>query len=268
MPSPFPGMDPYLEDPEFFPGLHDRLISRISDVLRTELPSPYYAEIRSRVWIEHRESSGEPDVNVLRSAQPGKPEPRAGTATVAARSHSVPVEMEEMRELCVEIYTVRGKQQLETAVEVLSPSNKKPGEDARDLYVRKQRDMIRNRVNLVEIDLLRGGTHATAVPRETAIRRAGAFDYHVGLYRMDEPDRRSVYPIRLEEPLPRIAVPLLPGDADVILDLQAVFTHCYDLGPYHVRSPYLEHQPEPPLTPEQAAWATQLLRDKGLLPPT
>ena len=52
MSSPFPGMDPFLEHPSHFPGLHDRLINAISDALQTKLPEPYYAEIGERLWVE------------------------------------------------------------------------------------------------------------------------------------------------------------------------------------------------------------------------
>jgi hypothetical protein len=83
---------------------------------------------------------------------------------------------------------------------------------------------------------------------------------------MEEPDDRLVYPIRLEDSLPEIAIPLLPGDPEAVVKLQPLFDQCYDRGPYRVRSPYAGRDPVPPLTAEQAAWAGQLLREKGLLP--
>ena len=55
MPSPFPGMDPYLEAPALFPDLHDRFVSYLADVLNTGLPAPYFAGIASRVWVESSE---------------------------------------------------------------------------------------------------------------------------------------------------------------------------------------------------------------------
>jgi Protein of unknown function (DUF4058) len=229
MPSPFPGMDPYLEHPEFFPGLHDRLINQISDVLQASLFSPYFAEIASRGWLDE--------------------------------SYSL-----QGQQLALEIYTNQGKLERVTAIEVLHLENKTPGEDSRRLYLNHQNELLQNRVNLVEIDLLRGGSHTTCVPRDQAVAQAGAFDYHVCVRKMDEADDRLVYPVRLEQRLPEIAVPLLPGDGEVVLDRQQLFDHCYDRGPYRVRSPYLGRAPVPPLSDEQTAWAEQFLREKGLIP--
>src|SRR5262249_46275026 len=168
MPSPFPGMDPYLEHPEFFPGLHDRMINQISDALQAALPPPYYAEIANRVWLEYAERRAGPDVNVLRSDRPPGPAtapPVASAVLVAARAVAsevlvrpvtLRVPTEEQRELSVEVRTIQGGQQLVTAVELLSAGNKKTGEKARELYLHKQDELLRSRVNLVEIDLLRG----------------------------------------------------------------------------------------------------------------
>jgi len=267
MPSPFPGMDPYLEHPEFFPGLHDRMINQISDALQAALPPPYYAEIANRVWLEYAERRAGPDVNVLRSDRPPGPATAPPVASaVLVRPVTLRVPTEEQRELSVEVRTIQGGQQLVTAMELLSAGNKKTGEKARELYLHKQDELLRSRVNLVEIDLLRGGLHSTCVPRDQALAQAGPFDYHVCVRRMEERDDRIVYPIRLDQPLPGVAIPLLPGDPDVVIDLQQLFDRCYDHGPYRVRSPYLDRDPVPPLAPEQAEWATRLLREKGLVP--
>ena len=114
-------------------------------------------------------------------------------------------------------------------------------------------------MHLVEIDLLRGGVHVTAVSRDAAIARTGTYDYHVCVHRFNERGKFFIYPIKLANPLPRIAIPLLPGDDDVTLDLQAVFTRCYEAGPYRREIDYERDQPDPPLTAEQAAWAKEIL---------
>ncbi len=44
MPSPFPGMDPYLESPDWFPDLHGSLIILLKEALQRSLPGPYYAQ--------------------------------------------------------------------------------------------------------------------------------------------------------------------------------------------------------------------------------
>jgi hypothetical protein len=112
---------------------------------------------------------------------------------------------------------------------------------------------------LVEIDLLRGGMHTTAVALDWLVAKAGPFDYHVSVHRFDQPLDYFVYPSRLSEPLPEIFIPLLPGDGSVALDLQALFEQCYDRGPYQRKVRYLRESVVPPLSAEQWSWASQVL---------
>jgi hypothetical protein len=251
-------MDPYLEHPTLFPGLHNRLIAILGEVLQAALPAPYFAEIGERLWVEVSQRFIEPDASVFRSsAGSGGP-----TAVAEPRSHPVIVTVphDERRETFVEIRASGGEgERLVTAVEVLSPSNKTPGERGRDLYLRKQREVLDSPTHLVEIDLLRGGQHTTAVPLDRLTAVVGSFDYHVCIHRFDRFEDFIVYPIRLEQPLPEIALPLLPGDLDVTIDLQDVFDRAYDTGPYRRRVNYAERTPTPPLRPDQAEWASHIL---------
>ncbi len=272
MPSPFPGMDPFLEHPAFFSGVHSSMISYLREYLQPRLPEPYYAEIADRVWVEVAQRSIEPDVNLLRSTR-RPPEDAAGGAVVAlapgapAQPVVVRVPHDERRETSLDIFTRVGEgERLVTTIEVLSLANKTPGEHGRDLYLRKQREILEGKVHLVEIDLLRDGRHTTAVPLERAREQAGAFDYHVCIHRFDNLEDYFVYPVLLTERLPVFEVPLLPGDPAVAVDLQAVFDRCYDTGSYRRRVPYRQNATVPPLAPAQAVWATQRLREAGLLP--
>jgi hypothetical protein len=261
MPSPFPGMDPYLEHPRRFPTLHGGLIITIQEALQPRLPEPYYASNSERVWLEYSQRYVEPDVSVL---LPGGG-PRGGVAVAAAPAEPVvvtvePVLHQERREALLEIYAGVGEEaRLVTSIEVLSPTNKAPGERGRDLYLSKQRELLDGQTHLVEIDLLRGGQHATAVPRDLAVARAGPFDYHVAVHRFDLPTDYFVYPIRLGQGLPRIVIPLLPGDPDVPLDLQAAFDRAYDIGPYRRAIRYGRDPIVPPLPADQEEWAAQIL---------
>jgi len=178
----------------------------------------------------------------------------------------VQVPHDERRETFLDIFTIlEGRERLVTSVEVLSPTNKTPGEQGQELYLRKQREILDNKIHLVEIDLLRGGRHSTAVPLDWALQKTGPFDYHVCVHQFDRWEDYFVYPVKLEDRLPEIALPLLPGDPQIAVDLQAVFDRCYDTGPYRRRVRYQEDAPVPPLQPEQAEWATRLLREKGIL---
>ncbi len=268
MPSPIPGMDPFLEDPAVFPDLHDSLIGELRNAINAQLPPPYYASSASRVWVEPSQRHVEPDVDVLRPERPGSgtaPSPPVGTA-VARPPVVVRIPREEHRERYLDIYAQPGRERLVTTIEVLSPSNKSNSGEGRGLYLQKQREVLGSKVNLVEIDLLRGGQHTTAVRLEDALAQAGPFDYHICVRAFEEPDDFVIYPISLGERLPVVAIPLLPGDGSVSVDLQPLLDRCYDTGLYERRVRYAERAPVPPLRPEQATWVEQVLRDKGILP--
>lgn len=270
MPSPFPGMDPYLEHPAIFPGLHDRLVAYISEALQPKLPEPYYAEISDRLWVEVSDRSIEPDVNVMKGEEPPDEEAppfadSGGGVAVATRTRTEPVVVvvphDEFREPYVDIMArIEGQERIVTTIEVLSLTNKTPGRHGRGLYLQKQREVLDSEVNLVEIDLLRGGEHTTAVPLGRASRKTGAFDYHVCVHCFHRFEEFYVYPFTVRDLLPEIAVPLLPQHGGVPLDLQQVFQRCYDTGPYRRRVRYGEAPIVPPLAEAHAAWAAGLLR--------
>jgi hypothetical protein len=266
MPSPFPGMDPYLENPEIFPDFHDSVITYLREAVQARLPAPYFAALGRRVWIEVSRRSVGPDVQIQR-ARAGLSSSRAtvpSASPVAIQPIALPVKVrvthDEFREPFVEIF-VRGDEgkRLVTSIEVLSLSNKTPGEQGRDLYVRKQKEILSSKVNLVEIDLLRAGQHISAVPIDAAFRDCGAFDYHVSVHGFDDPETFFVYPIRLEDRLPSVAIPLLPGDSPVTIDLQTVFARCYDAGPYAREIHYGVDALVPALGADQVAWATEIV---------
>jgi hypothetical protein len=257
-------MDPYLEHPAIFPDLHDRLITYLSESLQGGLPAPYFAAIGDRVWVEISERETGPDVKVLR----GRDEPplegsRGGGTAVAADVRSQPVVVtvpqDERREPYLEIRSGIEGERLVTTIEVLSLSNKTPGAHGRDLYLRKQKEVLGSKVHLVEIDLLRAGEHSTAVPLKRALLKTGRFDYHVCIHHFDNLEDYFVYPILLRQKLPEIAIPLLPGDAPVTVDLQAVFDRTYDTGPYRRRVRYGEVEPEPQLLAGEQEWAKGLI---------
>jgi hypothetical protein len=265
MASPFPGMDPYLEHPAIFPGLHDSMITYLREALQARLPEPYYAEIGERVWVEMSQRPIGPDVNVLRAREtPAFEESSSRGVAMASTTRSkrvvVTVPHDEYREPCLEIFAMLEGERLVTTIEVLSLTNKTPGAHGRALYLRKQREVLRSQIHLVEIDLLRAGEHTTAVPRDLAVARAGPFEYHVCIHHFDNLEEYFVYPIRLPEPLPEIHIPLLPDEPAIAIDLQEVFQRCYDTGPYRRRIDYHHTAPQPALGPQYTQWAAQRLQ--------
>jgi hypothetical protein len=265
MPSPFSGMDPFLEHPELFPDFRDGFVAYLREAIQQFLPPPYIAALGRRAWIEVSERFIGPDVQLLKPRRGPADRDDDGAVAVVERPRARPVVVhiphDERHEPLVEIYLGRGSdRRLVTSIELLSLTNKTPGEHGRDLYLRKQRELLDSKVHLVEIDLLRGGEHTTAVPRNRLARVVTDFDYHVCIHHFDNLEDYFVYPVRLPEPLPDIAVPLLPGDPSVSLDLQAVFQRTYDAGPYQREIDYQHDTPEPPLNPEQQTWLRERLK--------
>ncbi len=267
MPSPFPGMDPWLEGPDIFSDLHNRLITVLCDAVNVSLPAPYFAAIANRIWIEESERRIEPDIDILRPPQangiPAGTNGSGGTALMTATTEVRPVvirmPLDEITEWFLEIHAAPGGERLVTSIEVLSRSNKTQRNNGRRLYVKKQRELLRRKVNLVEIDLLRTGLHTTAVSLDRARSQVGFFDYHVCVHRFSKREDFELYPIQLPQRLPRIAIPLLPESADVFVNLQDALATCYERGLYSRRVHY-DRACDPPLNAEQQSWAATMLQ--------
>ena len=169
MPSPFPGMDPFLEVPDIWPDFHDRLAGEISPLLNQTLPAPYYArlEMRPEVGIVEEESQPRriiPNVAVVRHprALPGSSQTAVldGPRTALSPFFEMTVSDEPIRHHFVEILDPSRGHRLVTLLEIASPSNKRPGPD-RESYLRKRREVMGSDVNLIELDLLRSGGSCT-----------------------------------------------------------------------------------------------------------
>jgi len=148
-----------------------------------------------------------------------------------------------------------------TAIEVLSPSNKLPGR-GRLAYEAKQRALLGGGVNLVEIDLVRKGPWAFSISERVWSPRERSA-YMACVFRATRPGERALYPMRLADRLPSIAIPLRPQDQDVVLDLQQVIDEAYETGRYD-RTDY-SRELDPPLRAEELGWATEMLRKAGRL---
>ena len=148
---------------------------------------------------------------------------------------------------------------LVTGIEFVSPTNKSDRK-GRELYEQEQQELHGAAVNLVEIDFIRRGPHVLDVPLEF-VEPLRPWDYLVNLVRHGSQEY-EVYPIQVRDPLPRILIPLGKGEEDAVLDLQAVLADAWTIGPYPERLDYTR-DPIPPLKDDDAAWADQLLRDKG-----
>lgn len=260
MPSPFPGMDPWLESPTEWPGFHDILIVAAVEVLQPQLRGRgYYANPGERVWLMEPHRPIYPDVALIR-----RPRPPAGSvheSGVAVLEPDeplrIPIPRVEVHEGFVEIFDA-AQNRLVTGIEFVSPANK-IDHDGRRLYQQKQQEMREAGVHLVEIDLIRRGPHVLDIPQRV-VEEARPWDYLVNLARRGGREF-EVYPISMFNRLPRIRIPLKTGDEDATLDLQHVFDRSYDIGPYPERLNYAVNLPE--LGEEQTRWADELLTAKG-----
>lgn len=255
----FPGMDPYLENPAFWPGFHNEFLVYLRDRIQPGLGSRYVAATETRVYIEGRGRGTVPDI-LIRHGQPSGLRAPSGAVAVAEDEAPVIVQASpvEVSESYLTILDRTDGQRIVTVIELLSPSNKRGG-PGRKLYRSKQRETLRSETHLVEIDLLRTGKHSLAVPEEMA-RPRGPLDYLICVSRAKRPrDEFELYPRSLRRPLPAIAVPLAEGDADLMVPLQPVLEHTYEAGSYRNRIPY-DRPCFPPLSADDQAWAEGLIR--------
>lgn len=254
-------MNPWLQ--RKWGDVHTKLIAFISEALSPELPEELAAYAEERVSLmtaEGEARSFRSDVAITESWRRGMPPvwaPENQAASVAVADPLL-IQTPSPTDRWVEIVDDDGR--LITVIEVLSPANKTP--EGHAAYTFKAQHLISARVNLVEIDLVRGGLHSVQVDAALLPRTTGTIHY-VCVSRALLPERREVYPCPLRQRLPAIRIPLRPTDPDIPLDLQPLIDRCYELGRYW-RSKWREPL-APPLPDPDAAWAAEQLKAAGLM---
>ncbi|MEL6937323.1 MAG: DUF4058 family protein [Cyanobacteria bacterium J06607_17] len=258
MPSPFPGMDPYLEQPAFWSSFHSRLIVAIADVLAPQLRPHYYVEVETRTYTDIPEGEllvGIPDAVVLAGVTQGNPEetPLASSGHEGyAHSQTVTLPMPtEIRERYLEIREV-GTNAVITVLEVLSPKNKRRGK-GRDLYEAKRQSILGSASHLIEIDLLR---RDNPMPMQGTVQLA---HYHVLVSRAEQRPLAQLFVSKVREPLPEFPLPLKSPDEAVNVNLQDVFAGVYDRASYDLRLDYSQSPPPPSFSESDQSWMRSLL---------
>jgi hypothetical protein len=251
MPWPFPGMNPYLEQDDAWHDFHERFLPFIADRLVEQVRPNYIVKIDEHVYVHEvpigpRRFVGRADLAVGEAGTTGEAKP-AASILEAPVTVQIPV-LDIERFAFVEIRDRRSRE-LVTVVKLLSPSNKRPGAD-REQYLAKRTVLLESPVHLVEIDLLRGGRPLPLAERpETA--------YAVLVSRAERRPEAGLRPIGLRERLPKIPVPLRPGESDAQLDLQDALTRIYDAAGYE---DYIyQGEPDPPLGLNDRNWAASLV---------
>ena len=268
MKSPFPGMDPYLEARGLWEGFHNHLIEAIYRAIAPALPQGYTIDTPVRSYVVLMESEGKKehlaksDVTITEAATAKKPRKKKAGVTVAEPDEtpdSVPMQAfiaEEFEETFVEIYAELEERVLVTCIEVLSPSNKRPGTEGWLQYQRKRQAMLLGRANFIEIDLLRGGDkHSMLTPWPDS-------PYTLLVSRASQAPYCRVWLGHFLRRLPVIPVPLLSPDPDLSLDLQPLIDDIYALGRYDQRIDY-SRPLSPALSEVEAARVGDLLKDRA-----
>lgn len=252
MSTPFPGMDPYLEQRDLWPNVHSSLIVALRDDLAPRLRPRYYVAVEertTRVGPEDVAFTLRPDVAVigLNRLNEVAPAYRAGGALTV----QIPLP-DELRETFLEIRSVADGRVV-TVVELLSPTNKRPGEGRRT-YEEKRLALFGTRTHLVEIDLLRAWP---PMPMGGCPPNA---DYRILISRANRRPRADLLVFGVREQIPSFALPLLPGDDEPVVELNRLLHELYERAGFDLRINYSQ-PPEPPLHEADADWAVGLIQE-------
>lgn len=252
MPSPFPGMDPFIEQQEW-EDFHARFNLAISDAMAPLIKPRYLVRVERRVYVEHpADAEGDKAMRVgdvaIVTADGGPTDPVQGGAAVGMAEPVVcALAMPEERRETYLVIRDRELQMVVTVIETLSPANKRRGGDGWREYLSKRDQVLASPSHLVELDLLRGGSR---LPMK---RPLPAGDYYAIVSRAERRPNADDYPWRLHQQMPTIKIPLLPEDDHVAIDLQQVFNTVYDRAAYELSLDY-GAELDPPLSPKERSW--------------
>jgi len=224
MPSPFPGMDPYLEDDKLWPEFHHALVAGLYQALLPNLVDRYRARVGQRHYVV---------------------EQALFTSIIRDEHHEEFIEVRQ-----------RSDGRLVTLLDVVSPANKTLSA-ARAAYLAKRQEARNCGASLVEIDLVLQGQPTLEYSREGL----PDWDYAVTVTRCTQPERFEIYTATLQKKLPRFRLPLAPDDRDSVLDLQTVFTKCYDQGAFGGKIDY-DRDPVTTLADDDRKWLRDWLKQQ------
>ena len=260
--NPFPGMNPYLERPDLWHGVHTRIIVELGNTLARQLRPEYMVRVEERMYVSE-ERDGErlrqarlPDVMIL---DDGAAAATSVAVAEAPRSKdAIPVRIpyeDEQRQRYLEVIRVSNREVV-AVIELLSPSNKSsPGREA---YIAKRNQVFHSTSHLVEIDLLRVGRPLPVIgnvpPSHYRILVVNAHSMEA---------IADLYPCSIQASMPIFVMPLVEGSEGIAIDLKPIIDEVYLLGSYDRDVDY-QQDPEPPLSDADRAWLDRLLREKGL----
>jgi Protein of unknown function (DUF4058) len=261
MSSPFPGMNPYLEHPSLWAGIHHRLITAIANDLAPKLRPKYIVAIEERVYEVSGDTAlliGVPDVSVQSSLSLART--AESTLAVAPASQSVEVLLplpEILTEAYLEIRAVE-TEEVVTIIEVLSPKNKLVG-IGRLQYETKRLKILGSATHFVEIDLLRQGNSMAMVGN------FGQSHYRILISPSETRPKAQLYGFNLQDKIPEFSMPLRANETEPVIDLKSLLDQIYDQGSYDLRIDY-SRPPIPALSESDLAWVNERLQQQALQP--
>ncbi|MBM3980656.1 MAG: DUF4058 family protein [Planctomycetes bacterium] len=228
MPSPFPGMDPYLETPKLWPAFQHQTLACLYQILLPGLVDRYRARVGTRSYVSETPLF----TSIIR---------------------------EQFSEEFIEIRN-RTDGKLVTLLEVVSPANKSTAAE-RQAYLDARQVALNQKAGVVEIDLVMQGKPMLNYSRDGLPE----YDYAVTVTRSNAPDRYEIYTATLQKRLPKFKLPLAADDRDALIDLQAAFARAYDLGTFSTQIDYKgAPHADVPLTAEYKTWTDDLLKQMKL----
>ncbi|MCJ8279658.1 MAG: DUF4058 family protein [Rivularia sp. ALOHA_DT_140] len=260
MSSPFPGMNPYLENPVLWQQIHKHLIIAIADALSPQVRPVFIVEIKERVYkdIDHNVDLIKiPDVAV-KTSQIEKKSETENIAVAASTIKPVTVKLpipKTVKESYLEIRDINTKEVI-TTIEVISPKNKRSGE-GRKIYDEKRLKVFGSASSLIEIDLLRTGEPMKILDNNIQS------DYRILVSRSNQRPKADLYTFNLTENIPKFPLPLYKGDKEPIVDLQELINGIYERASYDLVIDYSQ-EPVPELNEDNKVWVDEILKEKGL----
>ena len=226
MPSPLPGMDPYLEEDKLWPVFHHQFVTCLYQILLPSLVDRYRARVAQRHYVT---------------------EQALFTSIVREEHHEEFIEVRQ-----------RNDGRLITLIDTVGPANKMTAK-GRQAYLDKRREAKTEGANLVEIDLVLQGQPTLDYSRDGLPE----WDYAVTVTRATQPERFEIYTATLQKRLPRFRLPLAADDRDTVLDLQAAFARCYDQGGF---AAIIDYQRDPVAVQgeEDRHWIRDLLKQQKI----
>ncbi len=252
--SPFPGMDPYIEDPDEWRDFHTDYIISIRDLLARQVSPAFLVRVEERVDIIDFSSPNqrfiEPDTYIV--SKPARQLREALTTTITPAIYIEPFFTERVVERYIELRDAKSREVV-TVIEILSPTNKIPDTKGLEAFQKKRETVMRSHTHWIEIDLLREG--------ERFALAANRSDYMALLKRAQVERPYEVWFFNLRDKMPTIAVPLRPPFNDVPLNLQTAFNMTYERARYADDLDYANEPPEPRLKDQDAEWVRERVRE-------